>query len=153
MSAFMPMRGRRQDGGVAELMDGRDEPTSDSPIDFLRSAVALAIQQQQLQQQQRQHSMHNAMPRQFVEQLEQHRMRAPAFLENRARPRTTIDNSQQQLLSPGADGGNLMEAKFRRAFHPMRGKRTNINDAADNDDNSASELDEQTPDVDDVTVA
>lgn len=124
MSAFMPMRGRKdgRDGPQFEGAEGGElllagpyrEADGDSSIMRLVSASLAAEPALRW--------VGGPNPRQFASQLAaRHLQVGPRFgLASAPAP----ENSESPMIFGPSESGVLMQAKPRRAFHPMRGKKS-----------------------------
>lgn len=144
MSAFVPMRGRK-DGRDDQVVATGQQRAQLAAINQLLAASVAAMGG--LEQPMRELDGPDASlvrivspngqpswqlaPRQFASQFAiQHLLSGPQHGE---RP-------LEQTGAPNVDGGQIMEAKLRRAFHPMRGKKSDS--AVDSDTRELSYISE-----------
>lgn len=140
MSAFMPMRGRkdgrdflfqqrqqpqqqltsfeRADGSEMLLAGPYQEAEGDSSIMRLVGASALNNEPNWL--------AGTSAPRQFTNQLRHMLVNGAnnVGLEGGQQPLQRAFLPSSQVFGPMQSSGDLMQAKPRRAFHPMRGKKS-----------------------------
>lgn len=133
VSGFVPMRGKKDNSLPLNYIEQAPREL-DSDATLSRLANPMDLQQQQ-QEQSRMDSMQStannnwqpvvAVPRQFFYQMTNHR-------QDQQEPAAANNNWQASSGANGLGWGQqatnsmLMEAKLRRAFHPMRGKRANV---------------------------
>lgn len=186
MSAFMPMRGRK---------DGRDEPSvgsarndltvgyndnpmsdsnrgdSDSVHDWIAASTLSpslwSSNGDNIQSIEQSHQfVGTPVPLQFANQVAAHRLQQRLMAQPRSAPEMIVaDNDggivsssagdpmtssggplslapgafERTNLAPGSSAG-VMQAKLRRAFHPMRGKKWASNDASASIDQVVNEI-------------